>query len=229
MLTSVLPWFGKSIEELYQSVVVKQEKPQIPSGLHPALESVISGCFEYDLHNRPLMEDILSVFQSSQNTVYSDGGWTGLERKAIAKKPSDGGYISWHLYKDYLQVGDTVKVNGMQHPHPLRVRESTLERVTFGFAAGDWHDGNETLWMNSCSELQKAKAYYVGQFVRLKENVVTPRFKRGGEWTVGRITQILPNGCLVVNFPGRLVLGDESNIFLADPAEVERVGFDTCP
>ncbi|KAL6587768.1 hypothetical protein OROMI_000746 [Orobanche minor] len=66
MLTGVLPWFGKSIEEIYQSKWT-------------ALESVISGCFEYDLRNRPLMEDILSVFQSSQYTVYSDGGWTGLE------------------------------------------------------------------------------------------------------------------------------------------------------
>jgi hypothetical protein len=45
----------------------------------------------------------------------------------------------------------------------------------------------------------------------------------------GRISQVLPNGCLVVSFPGRLVLGDESNIFLADPAEVEAVSFDTCP
>ncbi|WCJ40532.1 Protein kinase superfamily protein [Euphorbia peplus] len=295
MLTGVVPWSGKSIEEIYQSVVVNQEKPQIPSGLPPAMESVISGCFEYDLRNRPLMEDILCAFQSTQNTIYSDGGWNGLESKAIAKKSSDGSYTSWYFSKDCLQVGDIVRsikpvdaskpqtmhvptatvisldcdndkkgfanvqVPGMQNP--LRVRETTLERVNFGFAAGDWvclkeeesshspvgilhsvqRDGNvtvgflglETLWMGSSSELQKTNAYCVGQFVRLKSNVVNPRFqwprKGEGEWAVGRITQILPNGCLVVSFPGRLVLGDESNIFLADPAEVERIGFDTCP
>ncbi|KAF2323224.1 hypothetical protein GH714_034231 [Hevea brasiliensis] len=36
-------------------------------------------------------------------------------------------------------------------------------------------------------------------------------------------------GCLAVGFPRRLVFGDESNSFLADPAEVEQVSFDTCP
>lgn len=152
-----------------------------------------------------------------------------------------------------------VKVTGMQHP--LRVQESKLERVAFGFAAGDWvslkdedrnhspvgvlhsvqRDGNvavgflglETLWTGNSSELQKTKAYYVGQFVRLRTNVETPRFewprKTAREWATGRISQILPNGCLVVYFPGRLVLGDETNVFLADPAEVEQVSFDTCP
>lgn len=62
MLTGVQPWFGKSVEEIYHSVVIKQEKPQIPSGLPPAVENVINGCFEYDLRNRPLMEDILHAF-----------------------------------------------------------------------------------------------------------------------------------------------------------------------
>ncbi|KAF2301361.1 hypothetical protein GH714_023310 [Hevea brasiliensis] len=127
-----------------------------------------------------------------------------------------------------------VKIAGIRNP--LRVQESTLERVTSGFAMGDWvrlkeehgrhspvgiiHSidregggvtvgfvGLGTLWMGSASELQIAKVYCVGQFVRLKANVVTPRF----EW------------------PRRLVFGDESNSFLADPAEVELVSFDTCP
>lgn len=153
-----------------------------------------------------------------------------------------------------------VKIAGIHNP--LRVQESTLERVTSGFAAGDYvrlkeehgrHSpvgiihfvdregggvtvgfvGLETLWMGSSSELQMAKAYCVGQFVTLKANVAAPRFewprKRGGRWATGRISQILPNGCLVVGFPGRLVFGDESNSFLADPAEVEQVSFDTCP
>jgi hypothetical protein len=152
-----------------------------------------------------------------------------------------------------------VKIPGVHNP--LRVQVSTVERVTSNLAMGDWvrlkeennkhssvgilhsirRDGNaavgfiglETLWRGSSSELQKTEAYYVGQFVRLKANIFTPRFewphKNGPAWAAGRISQVLPNGCLVVSFPGRLVLGDESNIFLADPAEVEAVSFDTCP
>lgn len=152
-----------------------------------------------------------------------------------------------------------VKIPGAHNP--LRLQVSTIERVTSDFAVGDWvrlkeknsrhssvgiihslkRDGSATvgfigldiLWRGNSSELQKAHAYFVGLFVRLKANVFTPRFewprKKGGAWATGRISRVLPNGCLVVSFPGRFVFGDECNIFLADPAEVERVSFDTCP
>lgn len=152
-----------------------------------------------------------------------------------------------------------VRVHGIHDP--LRVHGSTLERVTFGLAAGDWvrlkangkkhssvgilhsidRDGSvavafiglETFWKGNCSELQMAEAYCAGQFVRLKPDIFSPRFewprKRGGDWATGRICHVLPNGCLVVNFPGMLVFGDENSSFLADPAEVEIVSFDTCP
>lgn len=63
MLTGVQPWFGKSTEEIYHSVVDNQEKPHIPSGLPPAVLSVINGCFEYDSRNRPLMTDIVHAFK----------------------------------------------------------------------------------------------------------------------------------------------------------------------
>ena len=36
-------------------------------------------------------------------------------------------------------------------------------------------------------------------------------------------------GCLIVKFPAILVIGGECKSFLADPAEVELVSFDTCP
>lgn len=152
-----------------------------------------------------------------------------------------------------------VKIHGVRNP--VKVLMSTVERVTCGLAVGDWvclkeedskhssvgilhsiqRDGNvavgfiglETLWRGNLSRLQIANAYRVGQFVRLKANVLTPRFewprKSGGAWATGKISQVLPNGCLVVRFPGRLVFGDESNSFLADPAEVEFVSFETCP
>ncbi|KAL2489573.1 Protein kinase superfamily protein [Forsythia ovata] len=295
MLTGVLPWSGKSIDEMYKLVVKKQEKPHVPSGLPPAVENVIIGCFEYDFRSRPIMADILHAFRSSQNAVYQDGGWTGLGSRMIREKPGGSGYTEWFLAKDHLQVGDMVRsrkssdscnpenmdvpegtVVGLERDtdqdgfvlvrvhgihDPIRVHVSTLERVTFGLAAGDWvrlkkedrkhspvgvlhsitRDGSvavafiglETLWKGNYSEFQMAKPYCVGQFIRLKSNVFSPRFewprKRGGEWATGRICQVLPNGCLVVKFPGRLTFGDETSSFLADPAEVELVSFNTCP
>lgn len=63
MLTGVFPWFGKSTKEVYQSVVLKQEKPFIPNGLPTPVENIIRGCFEYDLRNRPSMADILLAFE----------------------------------------------------------------------------------------------------------------------------------------------------------------------
>ncbi|XP_022854419.1 E3 ubiquitin-protein ligase KEG-like isoform X2 [Olea europaea var. sylvestris] len=295
MLTGILPWSGKSVDEMYKLVVKKEEKPHIPSGLPPAVENVLIGCFEYDFRSRPIMADILHAFKSSQNAVYQDGGWMGPGSRMIREKPGGSGYTEWFLAKDHLQVGDMVrsrKSRGSCNPEnmdvpegtvvglerdtdqdgfvlvrvhgihdPIRVHVSTLERVTFGLAAGDWvrlktedrkhspvgvihsitRDGTvavaviglETLWMGNYSEFQMAKPYCVGQFIRLKSNVFSPRFdwprKRGGEWATGRICQVLPNGCLAVKFPGRLTFSDETSSFLADPAEVELVSFNTCP
>ncbi|KAJ4957898.1 hypothetical protein NE237_025009 [Protea cynaroides] len=294
MLTGAQPWCGRSAEEIYNLVVTKQEKPQIPSGLPPAVVNIISGCFEYDFRNRPLMADVLRAFKSSQNAVYGDDDWTGLGNWTLQEKSSGSGYTEWFLSKDHFQVGDTVRsrkpansckpenmfipegtVVGLEDTdrdgfvlvrvhgihNPSRVHTSTLERVTFGLAAGDWvrvkeddkkhspvgilhsiqRDGTvavgfiglETLWRGSSSDLQMAESICVGHFVRLKANVFSPRFewphKRGGVWATGRVSRILPNGCLVVGFPGRIVFGDACNGFLADPAEVEVVSFATCP
>lgn len=153
-----------------------------------------------------------------------------------------------------------VKVRGFHNPQ--RVHSSAVERVTFGFAAGDWvravdedkkrrspspvgilHSidragrvtvgfvGMETLWHGSYTELQMAEPYCVGQFLRLKANVSSPRFewprKRGGSWATGRVSRILPNGCLVVKFPGMFSFGEPLSS-LADPSEVEVVSFTRC-
>ncbi|XP_018449988.2 E3 ubiquitin-protein ligase KEG-like isoform X2 [Raphanus sativus] len=156
-----------------------------------------------------------------------------------------------------------VKVHGVHDP--LRVHVSVLERVTNDLACGDWvrlkyvgvnrcspvgivhainRDGNvavgfigsPTLWRGTSSQLQMAKGYSVGQFVKIKANVFSPRFKwirkgRGGVWDIwatGRISHVLPNGCLEVEFPGVLPFGQEHGSCLADPAEVETVDFNTC-
>ncbi|XWS70442.1 hypothetical protein CRYUN_Cryun03dG0048600 [Craigia yunnanensis] len=296
MLTGIVPWHGKSADEIYDLVVRKQEKPLIPSGIPPPVEKVLIGCFEYDFRSRPLMKDILHVFNSSEIGGDDDGGWTGLGSTTVSdKKSSATGYTEWFLSKDCLRVGDIVRsrkppnsckpenmdvpggnVVGLERStdrdgfvlvrvhgihDPLRVHVSTLERVTLGLAAGDWvrlkeedkrlspvgilhsieRDGSvavgfiglETLWKGSSSEFQMAESYRVGQFVRLKSKVLSPRFdwprKRGGLWATGKICWILPNGCLVVNFPGRISFGEEFGKFLADPAEVEVVSFNNCP
>ncbi|CAL1388061.1 unnamed protein product [Linum trigynum] len=126
-----------------------------------------------------------------------------------------------------------VRVHGIHDP--LRVPDSTLERVSFGLAAGDWvrlkegemnhhstvgilhsitRDGRvsvgfiglDTFWKGNSSQLQMAESYFVGQFVRLTANVLSPKFEwprstTGGVWAAGKIQWILPNGCLVVKFP----------------------------
>lgn len=178
-----------------------------------------------------------------ENMLVPEGTVVGLENNA---DQNSGGFV-------------LIKVQGFHDP--LRVHASTLERVTLGFAAGDWvrikeedkrhspvgilHSidrngsvsvafiGLETLWKGHCSELQMAESYCIGQFVRLKSNVLSPRFmwphKRAGAWGTGKIHQILPNGCLVIKFPGRLSFGEKASAFMADPAEVERVSFSNCP
>ncbi|XP_051147692.1 E3 ubiquitin-protein ligase KEG-like [Andrographis paniculata] len=295
LLTGTPPWFAKSADEIHHLVVICKEKPQVPSGLPPALEHVLKGCFEYDFRNRPLMSDILQAFESSRNALDSDGSWRGEGGSIYPDKLHCSGYSKWFLLKDHLQVGDTarprkglntfkpqwlaetegvvvglekdsdrdgfavVQIPGMHNQ--LRVNISALQRVTAGFAMGDWvrstkensnhstlgilhsiqRDGSvavgflglETLWKGHSSELKVVEPFLVGHFVRLKANITTPQFpwphKRGGSWASGRISQILPNGCLEVTFPGRFVLGDEPKCFLANPEEVDRVSFDTCP
>ncbi|CAN1814620.1 E3 ubiquitin-protein ligase KEG [Linum perenne] len=293
MLTGTQPWFGKSCQEIYKAVVIKQQKPSIPGGLPPAVENVISGCFEYDPRNRPIMDDILAAFESSHNAVQGDEGWICLEsNKAVPQKSPIDGYTSWYRSKDDLQVNDMVrsrtplnarkpettaipkgtivgkdadktgfvlvKISGVHNP--LKVQESTLERVTLGFAVGDWvrlkdenfnHSrvgilhtikrngrvtvgfaGREILWMGDISKLEVVEPYYQGQFVRVKADISAPRFDwphKGTLWATGRISRVLPNGCLVVIFPGRFTFNDESKYFLADPAQVEVVTFNTCP
>lgn len=178
---------------------------------------------------------------SPKNMEVPEGSVVGLERDT-----DQDGYV-------------LVRVHGVHDP--IRVHVSTLERVTFGLAAGDWvrlkkeekkhspvgvlhsvnRDGSvavafigmETLWKGDYSEFEMAKPYCAGQFVKLKSSVFSPRFdwprRRGGDWATGRICRVLPNGCLVVKFPGRLNISREELTFLGDPAEVELVSFETSP
>lgn len=63
MLTGVKPWGSKSIDEIYDLVVIKREQLTIPDGIPPPLEKLLQGCFMYDLRSRPSMTDILHVLK----------------------------------------------------------------------------------------------------------------------------------------------------------------------
>lgn len=292
MLSGIQPWRGKSPDEVYQLVVLKKEKPIFPYNLPPAIENVLSGCFEYDFRDRPQMTDILDAFESAKDVDYENTDQGNSENLRMVS-PALPSRTNWSFFKDKLQVGDKVRsrklkntcspttmevpdgtIVGMEDNgerdgyilvrihglhDPLKVRSSTVERVTYGFAAGDWvrlredekkrsqvgilHSidrsgtvyvgliGVDTLWKGEYSDLQMAEAYCVGQFVRLKANISSPQFewqrKRGGGLATGRISQILPNGCLFIKFPGKFNLGEVCSC-LADPSEVEVVSFDKC-
>ncbi|CAL9148989.1 unnamed protein product [Musa hybrid cultivar] len=285
MLSGVQPWRGKSPDEIYQLVAIKKVKPNIPRGLPPEVVDILYGCFEYDFRDRPLMVDILCAFKSCEGAVFNESdsdyqmagkrytNWSLLKDElqigdtVRSRKPKNSCKPESMEIPEGNVVGKEadgdsngfilVRIHGFHNP--LRVHCSMVERVTYGFAAGDWvrvrnedkkrspvgilhsieRDGRvtvgfigmDTLWHGHYSELQMAESYCVGQFLRLKASVSSPRFewpyKRGSGWATGRIAEVLPNGCLVVKFPGRFSFGEASR-FLADPWEAEVVSFKTC-
>ncbi|KAG0465505.1 hypothetical protein HPP92_019669 [Vanilla planifolia] len=285
MLSGHQPWQGKSPTEVYNLVVRILKETEHSRGLPPELENILYGCFEYDFRNRPLMTHVMDVLTSCRD-AYIDESWSpsgrALAEKSCYKEWSllkdvlqVGDTVRSRRSKTSCKkvcmaipegtvVGmeskeerdDFVLLRVHRFHQPLKVHSSMVERVTHGFAAGDWvrlkeeggkhspmgilhaihRDGTvavafvgmETLWEGDHSELQMAQSYFVGQFLRIKSNVSCPRFdwprKKRGDWETGKVCQILPNGCLVVTFPGRLSFG-EAPSFLADPSEVEAVCF----
>ncbi|CAO2825827.1 unnamed protein product [Amaranthus hypochondriacus] len=293
MLTGDQPWCGRSVQQIHRAVVLNREKPQIPNGLPYEIENVLSGCFEFDFRNRPLMTDILQALKSSHDAIVNEETTYVLKSKSNIGKPNQHHYTEWFLSKDTLQEGDIVrsrkaakssKIENMLIPEgkvvgfesvdgkdysvlvkvhgihdPLRVRTSTLERVTHGFAAGDWvrlreeqkqhspvgilhsitRDGStavgfiglETLWKGNHSELQMAKPFHVGQFVQLKANVFNPRF----DWP--RKRGLWATGKIKHIHPNGCLMVffpgrlpfGQKQEVLADPAEVEVVSFNSCP
>ncbi|GJT16082.1 hypothetical protein Tco_0874788 [Tanacetum coccineum] len=106
-----------------------------------------------------------------------------------------------------LAVGNWVHLLDYNRNHSSIGILHSIDRdgsVTLGFI------GLETLWKGRCSQLQMADPFSVGQFVMLKGNVLTPRFlwlhKREGIWATGKVVRILPNGCLVLQFLGKLLV-----------------------
>ncbi|OWM86730.1 E3 ubiquitin-protein ligase KEG isoform X2 [Punica granatum] len=219
MLMGRPPWLGMSVDEINNSVVRKQEKPGIPSGLPPPVENVLLGCFEYDFRSRPLMKDIIQAFKSVLN-----GDYSVARRRAIEDAAGDLGYTEWFLSKDHLIVGDTVRsrkalnscrAGNMEIPEgvivgqdqngsalvrvhgihdPVRVHMLRLERVSHGLASGD------------C--------------VRLKEEVMDKEKTKHSP--VGILHSIDRDGSVTVGFIGMETLwkGNSSHLQMAEAYSV---------
>ncbi|KAI5073535.1 hypothetical protein GOP47_0011548 [Adiantum capillus-veneris] len=124
-------------------------------------------------------------------------------------------------------VGDLVHLS-QSPPSNSSVRSSSSVGVIHGIETSGQLKvaflGREMLWICSPRELEKVKPFHVGQFIKVRKEVVSPRFqwplRKDRCWDTGRISWIAPNGGLVVTFPGRLWNWEE---WWADPEEVEVV------
>lgn len=62
MVTGTRPWDGMTADEIYNTVVVRRQKPVLPGELPPAVSKVLKSCFEYDYRQRPSFKEILRAF-----------------------------------------------------------------------------------------------------------------------------------------------------------------------
>ena len=63
MFSGVQTCSAKSPDEIYQSVVLKKEKPMFLYNLPTEVANVLSGCYEYEFRVHSLMLDILQSFE----------------------------------------------------------------------------------------------------------------------------------------------------------------------
>ena len=150
---------------------------------------------------------ILVTFRGNQEAWRADP--VQLERVA-------GGIVAGDWVR--IRTGWSLESNSGQIPSRVGIvhQVDNLGRLKVAFF------GRETLWTTKPTEFEKAPSITVGQFVKLKQEVVAPRFtwpvKECGGWDTGRIANVLPNGGLIVDFPGRLF---NRKGWWADPEEIE--------
>lgn len=155
---------------------------------------------------------VLVKFSESQEPVHVSP--TAIERVSL-------GFV----------VGDLVRLHEcwpLSEPLAASPRTPSLVGMVHGIEASGQLKvaflGKEMLWICSPRELEHVKPFHVGQFVKVKKDVVSPRFqwplRKDRCWDTGRISWVAPNGGLVVTFPGRLWNWVE---WWADPEEVEVV------
>lgn len=156
-----------------------------------------------------------------------------VERVSVGLAAGDwvsirGGWCSAEHANDSVELGNIVA--DLPENSTIPLGQNSPSRV--GVIHHVEHDGRlkvaffgrETLWTGNPANFKKIPAFSVGQAVRLKNSVRSPRFdwpvKPGGEWDIGRICNVLPNGGLIVHFPGKMW---NQKGWWADPEEVEVV------
>ncbi len=152
---------------------------------------------------------ILVTFRGSQETWRAD---------PVELEHVSGGLVANDWVR--LRSGWSLEANPGQMPSRVgivhHVEHSGKLKVAFF--------GRETHYTASPVEFEKVSSFFLGQYVRLKVEVVAPRFhwpqQETGGWDTGRIASVLPNGGLFVKFPGRLFTGKG---VWADPEETDVV------
>jgi hypothetical protein len=133
MITGEMPCNHFSPQDIFDAVVVRHQKPLVPSGLPPAVDRVLKACFEYDYRSRPTFGEILRAF-TNPDEPFKVGDWVCMQEKSsghcmrigvvktvigsdnvlvqYCDKPGEpihcSGASHLHLWKDSFQIGDAV-------------------------------------------------------------------------------------------------------------------------
>ncbi|XBI33829.1 hypothetical protein VPH35_119735 [Triticum aestivum] len=83
MFSGVQTWCAKSPDEIYQSVVLKKEKPMFLYNLPTEVANVLSGCYEYEFRDHSLMLDILQSFEMFLYISFVYSNFLFLTRSAL--------------------------------------------------------------------------------------------------------------------------------------------------
>lgn len=109
MLSGTQPWRGRSHDEIFNSVVLRKERPSLPDGLPPEIENVLVGCFDYDLRNRPSMTHIIQAFQRYEITLFGSQyfSFCCCQDNVLAKVCTGQWYFFFHTCNGVCQLLST--------------------------------------------------------------------------------------------------------------------------
>ena len=177
---------------------------------------------------------------SESETIRTEGtiigidkiGGTVLVKFSESQAPVDVNPTCIERVSSGLVVGDLVRlIDDRDDSSTASQRAPCSVGLIHGIEANDNVKvaflGREMLWSCDSKKLEKMKAFHDGQFVKIRSDVLSPRFqwplRKDRCWDTGKVIRVAPNGGLVVSFPGRLWNWDE---WWADPEEVKGVHLD---
>ncbi|EFJ25729.1 hypothetical protein SELMODRAFT_52199, partial [Selaginella moellendorffii] len=211
MVTGKRPWEDKTPQEIYNLVVLKGDRPSVPSELPAAIQRVLEDCFEYDYRNRPDFRQILATLTSKQTkiglVIEEDDSFVQvrLPRQQIQSYSCESRKLC--LWKNPLQAGDHVTVKKSARrgcwrytPHNAEGvvvevdREEIVVRVKFC--------GSQDLWEGSPDELELVSfGITVGDWVHRLTNE-DHHYSGSRPSCVGIVHSIQHDGELQVAFVG---------------------------